>query len=242
MMLTSLRFGLLVLVLCTAQSIYAQPDTPYTAAKIVHTPSVSVPEEAKKTGLGGEVRVGVTIDREGKVVSVIEASGPGYVCRQVAREDVVAIRNVAKDAAKLARFQPATPEADRSDVARTTVYLKFPVPEIKSERDGKLQRISIAGADDSKASAAASGIINNALVLPKPSYPPAARAVRASGVVRVSVLIDENGEMFSAEPVSGHPLLRSAAREAACGARFSPTLLDGKPVKVNGIISYNFVP
>lgn len=86
------------------------------------------------------------------------------------------------------------------------------------------------------------GVLNGkAGSLPKPPYPPAARAVRADGPVVIQVLIDESGSVFTAEPVSGHPLLRAAARNAACGAQFSPTLLEGKPVKVSGVITYNFV-
>lgn len=87
------------------------------------------------------------------------------------------------------------------------------------------------------------GVLNGkAMRLPKPPYPPAARAVRASGAVTIQVLIIEDGTVFSAAAVSGHPLLRSAARIAACGAEFSPTLLMGNPVKVSGVITYNFVP
>ena len=87
------------------------------------------------------------------------------------------------------------------------------------------------------------GVVNgSAINLPKPPYPAAARAVRASGAVNVQVLIDENGGVVSANAVSGHPLLRQAAEQAARGARFKPTLLSGQPVKVNGVIVYNFVP
>lgn len=87
------------------------------------------------------------------------------------------------------------------------------------------------------------GVLNGkATSLPKPAYPPAARAVRASGAVAVQVLIDENGRVVSASATSGHPLLRNAAVSAARGARFSPTMLSGQPVKVTGIITYNFVP
>ena len=87
------------------------------------------------------------------------------------------------------------------------------------------------------------GVLNGkATSLPKPPYPPAARAVRASGAVTVQVLIDESGRVVSASAVSGHPLLRAAAVAAARGARFSPTQLSGQPVKVNGVITYNFVP
>lgn len=87
------------------------------------------------------------------------------------------------------------------------------------------------------------GVLNGkATSLPKPPYPPAARAVRASGAVSVQVLISEQGSVISANAVSGHPLLRPAAVAAARGAKFSPTLLSGQPVKVSGVITYNFVP
>lgn len=87
------------------------------------------------------------------------------------------------------------------------------------------------------------GVLNGkAESLPKPAYPPAAQAVRAGGSVSVQVLINENGEVIYASAVSGHPLLRAAAEHAARGTRFTPTLLEGTPVKVSGVITYNFVP
>jgi len=87
------------------------------------------------------------------------------------------------------------------------------------------------------------GVLNGkATSLPKPAYPAAAKAVRAGGAVSVQVLINEAGSVVSASAVSGHPLLRAAAEGAARGARFSPTLLSGQPVKVSGVITYNFVP
>lgn len=86
------------------------------------------------------------------------------------------------------------------------------------------------------------GVLNGrATSLPKPPYPPAARAVRAGGSVTVQVLISESGSVISASAVSGHPLLRAAAVQAARSARFSPTMLSGQPVKVSGVITYNFV-
>ena len=86
------------------------------------------------------------------------------------------------------------------------------------------------------------GVLNGkAISLPKPAYPPIARAARAAGTVVVQVLIDENGSVVSASAVSGHPLLTAAAVGAARQARFSPTKLSGQPVKVTGVIQYNFV-
>lgn len=86
------------------------------------------------------------------------------------------------------------------------------------------------------------GVLNGkATRLVQPAYPAIAKAARASGQVRVQVLIDENGNVVSASPVSGHPLLQSSAAAAARASKFSPTLLSGQPVKVSGIIIYNFV-
>lgn len=87
------------------------------------------------------------------------------------------------------------------------------------------------------------GVLNGkAVYLPKPPYPPAARAVRASGSVIVQVLVDESGNVVSSGAVTGHPLLRAAAVAAAREAKFSPTLIAGRPVKVSGVITYNFQP
>jgi TonB family protein len=86
------------------------------------------------------------------------------------------------------------------------------------------------------------GVVNGqAKDLPKPEYSAAARQVNAQGKVDVQVTIDESGRVISAHAVSGHPLLRPAAENAAHRARFSPTLLSETAVKVTGVIVYNFI-
>jgi len=86
------------------------------------------------------------------------------------------------------------------------------------------------------------GVLNGkALHLVQPAYPQIARQAHASGMVVVQVLIDENGNVVAAHAVSGHPLLQAVAVAAARASRFSPTKLSGQPVKVNGVIQYNFV-
>ena len=86
------------------------------------------------------------------------------------------------------------------------------------------------------------GVLNGkAISKPSPAYPPIAKAARAAGTVTVQIVVDESGRVISASAVSGHPLLQQAAVAAARQARFSPTLLSGQPVKVSGVITYNFV-
>jgi TonB family protein len=85
------------------------------------------------------------------------------------------------------------------------------------------------------------GVVNGiALTLPKPAYPATAIAMNAQGKVDVQITIDESGKVVSAKAVTGHPLLRPVSERAALGARFRPTTLSNVPVKVTGVIVYNF--
>jgi periplasmic protein TonB len=80
----------------------------------------------------------------------------------------------------------------------------------------------------------------NALRKVQPPYPAIAKAARAQGAVQVAVTISEEGRVISAEAVSGHPLLKEAAVAAARQWTFKPTELSGTPVKVQGILTFNF--
>jgi TonB family protein len=86
------------------------------------------------------------------------------------------------------------------------------------------------------------GVLNGkAISLPQPAYPAIAKAAHASGAVSVEVIVDEEGKVLTAHAVSGHPLLQASAVAAARQARFTPTKLSGQPVKITGVIIYNFV-
>ncbi|HMG75352.1 MAG TPA: TonB family protein [Pyrinomonadaceae bacterium] len=80
-----------------------------------------------------------------------------------------------------------------------------------------------------------------AISLPQPPYPSLARQIRIQGPVTVQILVDEDGRVISAQTMSGHPMLLAAAKEAALRARFTATKLSGQAVKVQGLITYNFV-
>jgi len=76
--------------------------------------------------------------------------------------------------------------------------------------------------------------------LPAPVYPDIARRMRSVGKVEVEVVVDENGKVVSARAISGAGVLRDVAVQAALRARFSPTKLSGQPIKIVGMINYNF--
>jgi TonB family protein len=103
--------------------------------------------------------------------------------------------------------------------------------------------VATAASSNSAPKESRAGILNGqALSLPRPDYPPIARVAHASGTVVVQVVIDESGKVISAAAVAGHPLLQGVSVAAAKQAKFTPTLLEGEPVKVTGVIHYNFVP
>src|SRR2546423_1712071 len=86
------------------------------------------------------------------------------------------------------------------------------------------------------------GVLNGkAINLNVPKYPKEARKTRESGQVKVQVLIDEQGSVIWAQAIEGPEVFREVAVEAARRSRFTPTRLMGQPVKVNGVIIYNFV-
>jgi TonB family protein len=73
-----------------------------------------------------------------------------------------------------------------------------------------------------------------------PDYPPLAKQVHLEGSVSVEVIIAPDGRVESARAVSGHPLFVKAAVDSAYGWRFEPTMLNSTPVRVTGIIVFNF--
>lgn len=86
------------------------------------------------------------------------------------------------------------------------------------------------------------GVMNSRAVnLPKPAYPQAAKDANASGQVTVQIAVDESGNVLSARAVSGHPLLRASAENAARQSRFNPVKVDNQAIRANGLLVYNFI-
>lgn len=73
-----------------------------------------------------------------------------------------------------------------------------------------------------------------------PVYPPTARSVRMTGVVRVDVLIDEEGKVVEVKNTNGPGMLQRAALDAIKKWQFKPFTRDGQPVKAAGFVSFNF--
>jgi len=73
-----------------------------------------------------------------------------------------------------------------------------------------------------------------------PLYPPKAKKWRIVGLTTVEMLIDENGDVLWARGVSGHRFFKEAAVAAARGWKFPPSTIKGRPVRVIGLLTFNF--
>ncbi len=73
-----------------------------------------------------------------------------------------------------------------------------------------------------------------------PVYPPAARNMRTTGVVKVEVTVDESGQVAEVQKTSGPSLLQTAAKDAVRKWKFKPFIVDGQPVRATGFVNFNF--
>jgi tetratricopeptide (TPR) repeat protein len=76
---------------------------------------------------------------------------------------------------------------------------------------------------------------------PRPEFPPAARG-RFTGSIKleVGVEVDETGKVTSAVMTSGDPLFRKSTEKAAMGVKLRPMIVDGRPVRVKGVILHEY--
>lgn len=74
----------------------------------------------------------------------------------------------------------------------------------------------------------------------QPNYPLEAKMLRVQGEVQIQVIISIEGKVIEANVLSGPEELRQVALNAARQWEFKPTELSGVPVKVQGVLTFNF--
>lgn len=80
-------------------------------------------------------------------------------------------------------------------------------------------------------------IVRRAKTKVQPVYPDLARKMNIAGTVKIEVVVAPNGSVKDARVVGGHPVLASAALDAAKRWRFEPA-----PGEATGIIDFKFEP
>lgn len=221
--LTRLFFVFALVFVCTAVGNGQDAD-------VKSMPAVSIPDAAAAEGLYGTMLVEVKVDDKGKVKDVKQIIGPDWTCPNYESPGMTALNDYVRSRTESLAIDPA----DR----KSHLWLEFKFADPRPAKS-KPEEEKLTGPKTVNA-----GVVNGKAVnLEIPRYPAAARrATKVRERVSVRVLINEEGKVISAENLSGGPVLATPSRVAACRSRFSPTRLNGAPVKVSGMIHYTFIP
>lgn len=96
---------------------------------------------------------------------------------------------------------------------------------------------SVVGPIQAGAQAANEEIARRAKAKVQPVYPELAYKMNITGTVKIEVVVTPNGTVKDARVVGGHPVLATAALEAAKKWRFEPAATES-----TGIIEFKFEP
>ncbi|MGD9630198.1 MAG: TonB family protein [Pyrinomonadaceae bacterium] len=186
------------------------------------------------------------------------AAGPGTVAGSNLNKETVGDRAVAKLSIPVDESKPAVTAAAKPVEPLKISAEKPPIQKISEDvPDTAVERSRIVAGttrtpneDSNKVKATLSstpvGPLFVGSLLPyaskqsQPRYPAAARSIRATGVVKVEVTVDEEGNVSEVKDTSGPALLQSSAKEAILKWKFRPFVVDGQPVKATGFVNFNF--
>lgn len=147
-----------------------------------------------------------------------------------------------KSEIKRADETPKIAAADNSaNSTRTRRLENSDAPKVAAPDKIETQAIN-ASTDASKSSSpiAVGSLIGYATQKSNPVYPPMARNMRLTGVVKVELMIDESGQVAQVQNTSGPAMLQRAAMDAAKKWKFKPFTRDGQATKATGFVSFNF--
>ncbi len=138
-----------------------------------------------------------------------------------------------------AKTEPAKEVVAKKEEAVKTTPAETPGPRrVRRVTDDKKETQSEPVSGDG--TIAVGSLLEYAVQKSSPVYPASARTLGQKGIVRVELLIDENGQVAAVQNLSGPMLLQGAAKDAVRKWKFRPFVRDGQPVKATGFLSFNF--
>ncbi len=157
----------------------------------------------------------------------------------------------ASELKTLSKSEIDPPKANSPTKESAPIYVRSAPPTPKESSKTEPSEAESKGpaekaAENPEAAPAATGPIDVGSLLAyatsraQPIYPAAARNVRTTGVVKVEVTVNEEGEVTEIQNASGPMMLQSAAKDAVRKWRFKPFMRDGQPVRATGYINFNF--
>lgn len=157
-------------------------------------------------------------------------------------EDVV-VRDL-RGASQASPESASEPAAEERTASRAADDSPVEAPQVVASTTGTAaldNLLATSGAVPKMALPVSQGVTRGSLVhrVP-PAYPAQARSMRLEGTVVLAAIVNEAGVVQDVKVISGHPVLARAAMDAVQQWRYQPSLLNGKPVKVDNQITVNF--
>jgi TonB family protein len=194
---------------------------------IVSKVEPTYPPLARQARIQGVVKFALTIGADGTVKEMQVISGHPLLVP------------AALEAVKQWIFQSSGQEV------RTRLEVNFNLPPGDTPRStvgnsGKADTRAMAPSAPTTIVVGGNVQFNKLIQRVDPIYPPHARTEGIEGDVTLTVTINEDGTVESAEAIDGNPALAAAAQEAVRQWRYQPTLLNGQPVKVKTKVTVPF--
>lgn len=230
-----MKHVLLIAILATfSVSLFAQAE-PDSDAKLISNIDFKMPQTAIDAELDGDVIIRVNVEASGKASKAEIVSGLMWPCGKSPVKEIDDLSTAISDALLKATFSPAIKngKTKASEIGLTFKIknpLITPTPILDSVTGNPLPLMVNGGVLNGKAT-----------YLPKPSYPAQARAERISGSISLKILVNEEGNVTRVGFHNGNAVFLPGVLSAVCQAKFSPMTLQGRPIKLTGTITYNFV-
>jgi TonB family protein len=133
-----------------------------------------------------------------------------------------------------------TPKTNSNDTTANNEPTQKKRDRLVNKSDENKDTTAKTETTDASSPLSVGSLLEYAVQRTNPVYPATARTLRQTGVVRLEVIIDEDGKVATVQNLSGPTLLQSAAKDAVKKWKFKPFMRDGQPVKATGFLSFNF--
>lgn len=200
-------------------------------AKAPNSSEFHLSPAAVAAGIDGKLSIGLTINADGTASGLRIYGGPMWPCGDsTPNSQMEEVRKEVRKHVLAMKFSPEIKDGKPRSVSAEITFMLSERFKGAAITPGRVYR-----SGDGPGLVDVGQINGRAEFLPRPFF-----AGRQRGATLLQILVDESGDVTSAGGFKGDPNLITAARDAACKAKFKPATADGKPVRMTGILTYIF--
>jgi periplasmic protein TonB len=198
-------------------SVFKQPDAPKSTL-----PAASAPQAENKPVAAAAQQIATGGQTETLNQTIADKSAEPEIKNAKPAETVAAPQNTQREL-NVTNQAPTAKTENKPDAAKTDKPAN-----------------TTAATNSSAEPMSVGSLVDMATSKVNPSYPAMAKNARVSGVVKVEIVLNENGEVADVRGAAGPQMLQRAAIDAVRRWKFKPVTRDGQPVRASGFVNFNF--